>query len=155
MKIKPKSTGVIVGELLAISQRFGVGYIAKSRMTEVIEKINNIQRHKCGDANPNGNVALFRKGACKKKVTLEEGYRCTGCDSLFHKDCIINHFKQEESHDWGRHEERQQIKNELIESIEKDNAGMQFRTIDDDYKACVKGYKKAQSNFITHIKEKK
>ena len=68
---------------------------------------------KCGDANPNGNIALFYKGGCKKELKLKDAYRCVGCGGYFHKDCILEHFRQEKDHDWGRKEERDKIKQNI------------------------------------------
>lgn len=64
---------------------------------------------KCGDANPNGNISLFRKGACNEDLLLADAYRCTGCNSWFHKDCIFKHFELEKKHDWGRQKERKEL----------------------------------------------
>lgn len=69
---------------------------------------------KCGDANPTGNVALYYKGGCTQELTLEDTYRCTGCDGRFHKVCILAHFKLEKEHDWGRSEERKDIFRQLF-----------------------------------------
>lgn len=63
----------------------------------------------CGDANPAGNVALTYKGGCRVKLDMHEAYRCTGCGGWFHKDCIMEHFKLEADHDWGRQQERERI----------------------------------------------
>jgi len=52
----------------------------------------------CGDANPKGNIGLYFKGCCKKKLPIEEAYRCTGCGGWFHRDCIFEHFEKEERH---------------------------------------------------------
>ena len=49
----------------------------------------------CGDANPKGNVSFSFKGACGKRVALDDAYRCTGCGGWFHRDCIFNHFEEE------------------------------------------------------------
>ena len=57
---------------------------------------------KCGDANLNGNVELFYKGACKENLKMEDAYRCTGCGSWFHFDCILDHFELEDEHDVAR-----------------------------------------------------
>lgn len=67
----------------------------------------------CGNANPNGNIALTYEGGCGKQINIEDAYRCTGCGGWFHKECIIKHFKKEKDHDWGRHEERNQIVKKL------------------------------------------
>lgn len=71
--------------------------------------IANMGKLICGDANPKGNIALHYKGACKKELKIEDAYRCTGCGGWFHKDCIMEHFKLEEKHDWGRQEEIKKI----------------------------------------------
>lgn len=63
----------------------------------------------CGDANKNGNVELTFKGGCRKKVSLRESYRCSGCGGWFHKDCMVNHFKLEKDHDWGRKQKRDRL----------------------------------------------
>jgi len=63
----------------------------------------------CGNANPNGNVALNFKGGCGQKLELKDAYRCTGCGGWFHKDCIFKHFDLEKEHDWGRQQERNEI----------------------------------------------
>lgn len=63
----------------------------------------------CGNANPKGNVALTFKGGCMKKFDIELAYRCTGCHGWFHGDCILKHFQLEESHDWGRKQEREKV----------------------------------------------
>ena len=70
---------------------------------------------KCGNANPKGNIALKYKGGCGKELDIKDAYRCVGCGGWFHKDCIIEHFKQEKTHDWGRMEERK----EMIELVKK------------------------------------
>ena len=44
---------------------------------------------KCGDANTNGNIELFYKGACKKVLKVKDSYRCIGCSGYFHLDCIL------------------------------------------------------------------
>jgi len=41
---------------------------------------------KCGDANPEGNIAMFFKGGCGKELDIMEAYRCTGCGGYFHLD---------------------------------------------------------------------
>jgi len=56
---------------------------------------------KCGDANPKGNVAMLFKGGCGKDLKIEDAYRCTGCGGYFHLDCIFEHFKLEEKHDYA------------------------------------------------------
>lgn len=70
----------------------------------------------CGDANPDGNVALTYKGGCSSTLTLEDSYRCTGCGGRFHKDCIFKHFELEKDHDWGRKEERRRIISILLDN---------------------------------------
>lgn len=70
---------------------------------------------KCGDANPNGNVALTYKGGCMGKLDLKDAYRCTGCGGWFHKDCIFKHFELEKEHDFGRQQEREEIIKFLID----------------------------------------
>ena len=57
----------------------------------------------CGDANPNGNVELFYKGASKKPLKLKDAYRCVGCVGRFHLECILNHFEKEKGHDQARY----------------------------------------------------
>lgn len=64
---------------------------------------------RCGDANPNGNVYMRFKGGCDRDVELKDAYRCTGCGGWFHKECILKHFEEEKSHDWGRQQERERI----------------------------------------------
>lgn len=61
----------------------------------------------CGNASD--NLYLTFKGSCRKDLTYKEAYRCTGCGGRFHKDCILEHFKLEEKHDWGRQEERKNL----------------------------------------------
>jgi len=69
----------------------------------------NYQKVMCGDANPNGNVYMTSKGGCRRSANIQDMYRCTGCGVWFHKDCILEHFKLEKEHDWGRQEERKEI----------------------------------------------
>lgn len=52
----------------------------------------------CGDANPKGNLSMWFKGSCKDLLKPDDAYRCTGCGGYFHRDCIFNHFEQEENH---------------------------------------------------------
>lgn len=52
----------------------------------------------CGDANSNGNVAIWYKGGCQKRLVMKDSYRCTGCGGWFHFDCIFNHFELERDH---------------------------------------------------------
>lgn len=66
------------------------------------EELNKLIYVKCGDANPNGNVALNYKGGCGKKLKITEAYRCVGCGGWFHYDCILKHFELEEGHDDAR-----------------------------------------------------
>lgn len=61
----------------------------------------------CGNASD--NLFLTFKGGCRGDLTYKEAYRCTGCGGRFHKDCILEHFKLEEAHDWGRQEERKKF----------------------------------------------
>lgn len=68
---------------------------------------------KCGDANPNGNIALSYKGGCGLDLLISEAYRCTGCMGWFHKKCILAHFKMEKQHDWGRKKERKEVLEEI------------------------------------------
>lgn len=58
----------------------------------------------CGNASD--SIYLTFKGGCRKDLPIEDAYRCTGCGGRFHKDCIMEHFKLEALHDWGRQEER-------------------------------------------------
>lgn len=67
-----------------------------------------MKTYKCG-INPESNVHLVYRGGCEKPLTIEDAYRCTGCNQRFHKDCILEHFKQEKDHDWGRADERQKV----------------------------------------------
>lgn len=62
----------------------------------------------CGNAG-NGIYLTF-KGGCHEELTYNECYRCTGCGGRFHKDCIMEHFKLESNHDWGRQQERDKLK---------------------------------------------
>lgn len=70
---------------------------------------------KCGDANPKGNVELTYKGGCRKELDIIEAYRCVGCGGYFHKKCIIDHFKLEKEHDFGRNE----LKKDILRLIKK------------------------------------
>ena len=63
----------------------------------------------CGDANPKGNVDFFYKGGCRKDLKIKEAYRCVGCGSRFHLDCIKKHFELEKDHDIYRQELRHQL----------------------------------------------
>lgn len=69
----------------------------------------------CGNANPNGNVALTFKGGCRKKLAINEAYRCVGCGGWFHKDCILKHFELEKEDDWGRKQERKALAEKVKE----------------------------------------
>lgn len=69
-----------------------------------------MKKVKCGDANPNGNIALNYKGGCGKELDMKDAYRCTGCGGWFHLDCILKHFKLEKEHDVGRNELKNLIK---------------------------------------------
>lgn len=69
--------------------------------------------HKCGDANPLGNVEMFYKGGCKQPVFYGAEFRCTGCHGVFHHGCILKHFELEKSHDWGREQLRKGILSEI------------------------------------------
>jgi hypothetical protein len=96
---------------------------------------------KCGDANPKGNVQLTHKGGCRGKLDIKDAYRCTGCDSWFHKECILNHFELEQDHDWGRQKERERCEKILAQ------------VIDDlylDYKDDFAGYEKGIEDAIRH-----
>ena len=76
----------------------------------------------CGNANPNGNIALKYKGGCGKELNIKDAYRCTGCGGWFHKECILKHFKEEQKHDVGRNnlkEETIKMINELKRRIKK------------------------------------
>lgn len=64
----------------------------------------------CGDANPGGNVQMTHKGGCRESVEYKLAYRCVGCGVFFHRECIIKHFELEKEHDYGREEERKEIK---------------------------------------------
>jgi len=83
-------------------------FIFKTLFQQKAEIIKDYQV-KCGDANPKGNIALNYKGGCGKKGLKTQMYRCVGCGGWFHKECLIEHFKQEENHDWGRQQERKRI----------------------------------------------
>lgn len=76
---------------------------------------------KCGDANPNGGIQFFFKGACKKTLKNEDAYRCLGCDGYFHRDCILNHFELEENQDYSRYALKQ-IEG-IIERAKKRSSG--------------------------------
>ena len=93
----------------------------KISLLEEINEIRKVQGNEinCGDANPKGNIALTYKGGCGKNGLKTEMYRCTGCDGWFHKDCLIEHFKQEKLHDWGRKAEREKIKKDLLKIADK------------------------------------
>lgn len=67
---------------------------------------------RCGDANPKGNIYMTFKGGCERNLNIADAYRCTGCGGWFHKDCILKHFEEEKSHDWGRQQERERIAKE-------------------------------------------
>jgi hypothetical protein len=56
----------------------------------------------CGDANPDGNIAMFFKGGCGKELKIEDAYRCAGCGGYFHRDCLFEHFELEAGHDYSR-----------------------------------------------------
>lgn len=73
----------------------------------------------CGNANPNGNVLLVYKGGCNKNLPITDAYRCAGCNGWFHKDCLLEHFKLEKAHDWGRNEERANISEKLRKIADK------------------------------------
>lgn len=75
---------------------------------------------KCGNANPNGNIALFYKGGCKKELKIEDAYRCTGCGGWFHIECILEHFRLEQKHDVGRNNLKEDIKGILRKIIKKE-----------------------------------
>ena len=64
---------------------------------------------KCGDANPQGNIAMHYEGGCGCEVGLSEAYRCVGCGGWFHRDCILRHFELEKKHDTGRNELRTKV----------------------------------------------
>jgi hypothetical protein len=57
---------------------------------------------RCGDANPNGNVALTYQGGCREELNIKDAYRCVGCGGYFHLDCILKHFELEKDHDVSR-----------------------------------------------------
>lgn len=44
------------------------------------------------------DFVIYYKWACKKELDINEAYRCTWCWAYFHRDCIFNHFEQEEWH---------------------------------------------------------
>lgn len=73
----------------------------------------------CGDANPKGNVRFTYKGGCRKEIDIIEAYRCVGCGSWFHKECILKHFELEKEHDYGRQAERKRLKKELNKLYKK------------------------------------
>lgn len=70
----------------------------------------------CGNASD--NLYLTFKGGCRGLLELQDCYRCTGCGGRFHKDCILEHFKLEESHDWGRQQEREELLTHLYAASE-------------------------------------
>jgi hypothetical protein len=57
---------------------------------------------RCGDANPNGNIAFYYLGGCEKELDIKDSFRCVGCGGWFHLDCILKHFELEEGHDNAR-----------------------------------------------------
>lgn len=69
----------------------------------------------CGNASD--SLYLTFKGGCRKELTHEECYRCTGCGGRFHKECALEHFKLEASHDWGRQQEREQLLGEIYDTF--------------------------------------
>ncbi len=86
-----------------------------------------MKTYKCG-INPESNVHLVFRGGCEKLLTPEESYRCTGCNQRFHKDCIIEHFKLEKEHDWGRKDERQAVIKEIEELLVDEGGGETHNT---------------------------
>lgn len=89
---------------------------------DITNYVRSLMKHRsevtCGDANPTGNVALTYKGGCMKKIDIHDAYRCTGCGGCFHKDCILKHFELEKKHDYGRNEERKQIRARIKKVID-------------------------------------
>lgn len=71
----------------------------------------------CGNASD--SFYLTFKGGCREQVAYVDAYRCTGCGGRFHKDCILEHFKLEAGHDWGRQEERETLLARMLELIEE------------------------------------
>lgn len=92
--------------------------ILKKDVKVAIRTAGKKREVECGNANIGGNVALHYRGGCKKKILMEDAYRCTGCSGWFHKDCILEHFKLEKNHDWGRKEERKNIDQEIRTAVE-------------------------------------
>lgn len=76
-----------------------------------------MEKVKCGDANPKGNIALKYKGGCGEELNMEDAYRCTGCGGWFHKECILKHFKLERKHDVGRNDLKKEIINIINNKI--------------------------------------
>jgi len=76
----------------------------------------------CGNASD--NLYLTFKGGCRKLLEIESCYRCTGCGGRFHKDCILEHFKLEATHDWGRQQERERIAKDIWEDEQKANKAL-------------------------------
>jgi len=105
-----------------------------------------MNKTKCGNANPKGNIALKYKGGCGKELDIKDAYRCVGCGGWFHKDCIIEHFKQEKSHDWGRKEERQEIFKLIDISIKIKKTKIKQKDIinDEVWKCVILGLKEAK-----------
>lgn len=85
-----------------------------------------MQKVKCGDANPKGNIFMKYKGGCMKDLPIEEAYRCTGCDGWFHKKCILEHFKLEKEHDVGRNELREKVIATIVNNSPPSNDQMKI-----------------------------
>lgn len=77
---------------------------AKAAIIERFTAQEEVAEILCGNAGD--NIYLTFKGGCRTTLTYKDCYRCTGCGGRFHKKCILEHFKFEEAHDWGRQEER-------------------------------------------------
>jgi len=81
---------------------------------------------KCGDANPNGNIALKFKGGCGQPVNIADAYRCVGCGGRFHLDCIKKHFELEKAHDVGREKVKKDIEVFIINNSRPSNEIMKI-----------------------------
>lgn len=55
----------------------------------------------CGMLEENNGIPF--KGGCGKEVSIFDSYRCADCTASFHRDCIREHFNNEEKELVGFH----------------------------------------------------
>ena len=77
-----------------IANEGGRGSPTPDDMVQVLDEIQFC----CGKAEHNGKIESLI-GGCGKDVSAWESYRCSDCAATFHRDCLINHLKDETEKD--------------------------------------------------------